>query len=233
MLTIRRISLAILMAGQMATAAWAGPFTDAEAQMRQAYADYRAALFQTNQKDKAATEAALAAFRARWTALATAWKASPPPQYADDGKLRETLDAVARIASEAQATATLGDLPKSHEILEAIRDQLGALRIRNGVIAFSDRMNAYHEVMEHAVDMPEMTQASALEHAAVLAYLAKDLAANRPAGVDAAAFDAALKALEASVNAFQTAARSGDKAAIDAARKALKPPYSRMFLRFG
>jgi hypothetical protein len=233
MLAMRGLGLAILAAAQMAMAAWAGPFVDAEAQMRLAYADYRAALFQTNQKDKAATQSALSAFQTKWMALSRAWKAASPPQYADDPKLSETLDAVERIATEAAAAAEQGELAKSHDILEAIRDQLGALRARNGVITFSDRMNAYHAAMEHAADMAQMTPADALEHAAVLAYLARDIATNRPPGIEAAAFDAALKALETSVSAFQSAARSGDKAAIDAARKGLKPPYSRMFLRFG
>jgi hypothetical protein len=217
----------------MTAAAMAGPFRDAEAELGRAYADYRVALFQTNQKNKEATQAALSAFNAKWSALAAAWKVSPPPQYAEDARLAETLDAVTRIVGEAQATATLGDLAKSHDILEAIRDLIGAMRSRNGVIVFSDRMNAYHEAMEHAVDMADMTPASALEHAAVLAHLAKDLDASRPAGVDAAAFDAALKALAESVSVFQAAARSGDRAVIDAARRALKAPYSRMFLRFG
>ncbi len=211
----------------------AGPVGDAEAQIGEAYADYRAALFQTNQKDSAATHVALTAFHTRWGALSAAWKTSPPPQYVDDPKLTDTLDIVIRITNEAKAAAAMGDLQKSHDILEAIRGEIGALRGRNGLISFSDRMNAYHEVMEHATDGGEMTTTSALEHAGVLAYLAKDLGANRPSGVDAAAFDAAFKALEASVKAFQGAARSGDKAATDLARKGLKSPYSRMFLRFG
>jgi hypothetical protein len=222
------LSLAVVL-----TPAMAGPFKDAEAQIGQAYADYRAALFHTNQKDKAATDAALTGFRTKWLALAAGWKASPPPQYADDPMLAATLEAVVRIANEAQAAAAMGDLPKAHDILEAIRRELGALRGRNGVITFSDRMNAYHEVMEHVVDGGAMTPAAALEHAGLLSHLAKDLAANRPIGVDAAAFDGALKALEASVSAFQSAARSGDPAAVDTARKGLKQPYSRMFLRFG
>lgn len=224
---------AVLVVALSAASAIAGPFRDAEAQLSQAYADYRTALFQTNQKNQAATDSALAGFTIKWSALAAAWKANPPPQYADDSKLTETLDAVTRIAREAQTMAGQGDLAKSHEVLEEIRDRLGDLRARNSVITFSDRMNSYHTVMEHAFDMPEMTQASALEHAAVLAHLAKDIAANKPSGVDVAAFEAALKAIEASVAAFQNAARSGDKAAIDSTRKALKQSYSRMFLRFG
>jgi hypothetical protein len=217
----------------IASSAFAGPFREAEEQVAQVYADYRAALFQTNQNNREATDAALSSFRRKWSALTTDWKASPPPQYADDPSLGETLDAVTRIAGDAETASAAGNLPKAHDILEAIRDQLAGLRARNGISVFSDRMNAYHEMMEHAVDMAEMSPTAALEHAGVLAYLVKDIAANRPAGVDFAAFDAAFKALEGSVAVFQAAARSGDRAAIDAARKTLKQPYSRMFLRFG
>lgn len=228
--TIFGTALALTMA---TSAGWAGPFRDAETQIAQAYGDYRAALFQTNQKNREATVAAISSFRTKWSALATAWKAAPPPQYAEDPKLAETLDAVARTVGEAEAATASGDLPKAHEILEAIRDQLSALRARNGIVAFSDRMNAYHEVMEHAVDAADMSPEAALEHAGVLAYLVKEIATHRPTGVDVAAFDTAFKALESSVAAFQAAARSGDRAAINSTRKALKPPYSRMFLRFG
>ncbi|CAN1551170.1 hypothetical protein MCEMSEM23_02190 [Rhabdaerophilaceae bacterium] len=216
-----------------ATSALGGPFRDAETELGQAYADYRTALFQTNQKDRTATDTALATFQAKWTALSVTWKSAPPPQYADDVKLTETLDAVARIANKAQVAASQGELAQSHEILEGIRDQLGALRARNSVISFSDRMNAYHEIMEHASGMPDMTPAAALEHAAVLVYLAKEIAANRPVSINSPGFDVALKALEDSVTAFQNAARSGEKATIDATRRGLRPPYSRMFLRFG
>ncbi|OQW50190.1 hypothetical protein [Candidatus Raskinella chloraquaticus] len=86
-----------------ATSAFGGPFRDAENELGQAYADYLTALFQTNQKDRTATDAALAAFEAKWAALSATWKSAPPPQYADDIKLTETLDAVARIAGKAQA----------------------------------------------------------------------------------------------------------------------------------
>jgi uncharacterized protein YbaA (DUF1428 family) len=229
----KALAAAALALDLFASTAHAGPFRDSEAQVAQAYADYRVALFQTNQKNREATIAALSAFRTKWAALTAAWKTSPPPQYADDPGLGMTLDAVAHIAEEAETATAGGDLLRAHDILEAIRDQLGTLRARNGVITFSDRMNAYHEVMEHAAEIADMSQASALEHAGILAHLVKQIAANRPNGVDAAAFETALKALDNSIVVFQTAARSGDRTAINAARNGLKQPYSRMFLRFG
>lgn len=219
--------------GLMLMPAGAGPMRDAEAQIGDAYADYRAALFLTNQKKQAETEAALASFARKWSALAAAWKVTAPPQYADDAKLIETLDTVAKVNDEATKLAKAGDLGKSHDVLEDIREALSDLRARNGIIAFSDRMNAYHEVMEHVVDHAYETPAALADDVAVLAYLAKDVGENRPAGVDAAAFDQAFKALDASVEALKAAIKSGDAAAITAARKAIKPPYSRMFLKFG
>lgn len=213
--------------------AFAGPVRDAEAKIADAYGDYRAALYLTNQKKKAETEAALTAFKTKWTALTTAWRTTPPPQYADDGKLGETLDTVAKLTDEATKLANAGDLAKSHDVLEGIRDALGALRARNGIITFSDRMNAYHSVMEHVYDHKYDSPAAMGEDVAVLAYLIKEIGENRPAGVDAAAYDPLFKAMEGSVAALKAAIKGGDAAAIDTARKAIKPAYSRLFLKFG
>jgi hypothetical protein len=209
---------------------------EAEAQVAAAYADYRAALFQTNQRNRAATESALDSFAAKWQALATAWRLEPPPQYAADPALAETLDAVARVAVAAREATARSQLAEAHEILEEIRDLLAALRARNGVVVFSDRMNAYHALMEKVIEA-EYGGAAGLaalrDDVAVLLHLARDLAANRPHNVDAAAFDTALRAVLGSVEALHRAAAAGDAAAIGAAREALKAPYSRMFLRFG
>jgi hypothetical protein len=211
----------------------ASPFHDAERRVEAAYADYRAALFQTNQRDSAATERAIAAFRVKWGALAADWRASPPPQYADDPMLGETLATVTRLTEEAAGQAARGDLAGSHNTLEGIRDTLGALRARNGILVFSDRMNAYHELMEHVIGHAYDAPAALGEDVAVLAHLARQIGANRPASADAAAFGAAFDALQTSVDALRAAMRSGDSANIEQARKGLKGPYSRLFLRFG
>ena len=223
------VALALSLAGPLS----AGPFRDAEARMAQAYADYRAALFQTNQRDAAATERAITAFRTKWSALVADWRVSAPPQYADDPLLGETLATVSRLVEEAGAQAATGDLAASHETLEGIRDALGALRARNGVIVFSDRMNAYHELMEHVIDHAYDSPAALAEDVAVLAHLAREIGAHRPAEAEATAFGAAYGALQASVDGLRAAIRSGDAARIVQARKALKGPYSRLFLRFG
>lgn len=228
---ITMLSCIVIFVG--APFALANSFRQAERQVETAYADYRAALYQTNQRDVAATERAISSFRAKWSALVADWRATPPPQYADDPMLVETLGTVARLAEQSAGQAALGDLAGSHETLEGIRDALGELRARNGVIAFSDRMNAYHELMEHVIGHAYDTPAALAEDAAVLGFLAGQIGANRPSSADSAAFEAAFGALKASVDALRQAVRSGDAPRIEQARRALKGPYSRLFLRFG
>ena len=230
---IKPLALAALITAAAIGTTFAGPVKDAETRIASAYADYRMALFVTNQKKQAETDAAIAAFRDKWAALSADWRKTAPPQYADDAALAETLDKVAKLAETAAAEAKTGDLAKSHDTLEGIRDALADLRARNGIVSFSDRMNAYHTVMEHVYDHKYETPAAMAEDVAVLAYLAKDIGGNRPAGANAAEFDPLFKALDGTVANLRAAMKSGDAAAIEAARKAIKPAYSRLFLKFG
>ena len=214
----------------------AGPVQDFEKQLTGTYAHYRAALFLTNQNKKDETLAALAAFEKGWADI-LAQKTTPPPQYADDAKWPATLDEVSHVLHGAKGEAERGDLAKSHETLEAIRDLIGDLRLRNGMISFSDRMNAYHEQMEKVAGGNydgEPGLAKLREDVAVLAFLANEVERFKPAAFAAdPAFVQGLAALTASVAALQTAVRAGDTAKLGELRKAIKPPYSRLFLRYG
>jgi hypothetical protein len=207
----------------------AGEVRDSEARMRGAYADYRAALFATNAGKAEQARNSVKAFRSAWDAVDAA---APPPQYEDDPEFADTVKAVAAIADAAQAEIAAGDLAKAHETLEGIREQIGDLHARNGVQGFSDRMNAYHARMELVIGMSTDDPVAVAEQAAILDYLAADVAANPPAGADES-FNGLMSAVTASVGALQTAARSGDGAAIKAAIGGLKVPYSKLFLKFG
>ncbi|MEQ8696814.1 MAG: hypothetical protein RLT05_09690 [Bauldia litoralis] len=222
----------------LAAVAHAGPVGDFEGNLRAAYADYRSALFFTNTSDPDKASSAIDGFQEKWSALAND-NAGAPPQYADDPDYAATLAAVAGIADTAAGEVAAGKLGEAHETLEAIRDQIGHLHERNGIVTFSDRMNAYHAEMERVLGSDYGTfDAEALgrlrEDAAILAYLADDIVAHPPAGAPAdPAFVAALKPFEASVMALRQAARSGDAAAARKAVGGLKGPYSKLFLKFG
>jgi len=233
-----RTTAALLM---MFASSWAfgGPVRDFEAAFRDAYADYRTALFTTNSKDPAAAGKSLAAFESKWSAIIAKWGASPPPHYADDPLWPETLRKVSVVLRDANSAMKAGKLADTHEILEHFREEIGALHARNDVATFSDRMNAYHEKMEKVLGdtyggFDTSGRDRLREDNAVLMYLADDLERYRPKeAIDSAEFRNMLGALRGSLAAIRNALGSGDAAAIKKAVTGLKPAYSKFFLRFG
>jgi hypothetical protein len=237
-----RRSLLALVSGVLvlaASAAVAGQFAEFEGQLRAAYAPYRNALFQTNKNDRPASEQALTKFISDWAAMTARWGKEPPPQYRDDAKFASTLAEVSSVAEKAKVTISHGDLAGAHEVLEKIRDLLGDLRGRNGIITFSDRMNAYHEAMERILigtyggyDAKGLGELR--EDASVLAYLFRQVETYRPADlVGNAEFAQALNGVKASVDNLLAAARSADPTAVRQTVQKLKQPYSVLFLKFG
>jgi hypothetical protein len=218
------------------TTAFAGPVNDFETKMRAAYGQYRVALFTTSAGKGDEAARALTTFRTAWTALGAGNVA--PPQYADDARYAATLATVAEIAGKAATEIGSGKLTEAHETLEAIRDQIGSLHERNGIVGFSDRMNAYHARMEEVLAAAPKLDAATLPtvgaDVAVLAYLADEVVRLPP---PEAATDPAFKALSgdllASVAAAKAALASGDIAAAKTALGALKAPYAKLFLKFG
>ena len=234
---MKRIAMT-LAASLFATAAAPGEVADFEAAFRGVYADYRAALFATNTGDAGKSAATLAAFDAGWSGLAERYADAPPPQYADDAEWGGTLATVETEIDAASADVAAGKLPEAHEALEGVRDAIWDLHRRNGVSLFSDRMNAYHAAMEEVLavdpaglrpeDMPGM-----LIHAGVLSYLAGEIAGQPAPEAGSAEYAPLAEAFQASVAAFRAAAESGDPAAVGKAIGALKPAYSKFFLKFG
>ncbi len=229
------VAIALLVS---VSAVQAGPVRDFERELSAAYAHYRAALFLSNQNDKAKTEAALSAFDRAWAAITAARRASPPPQYADDARWSETLDKATATIATAKSEVARGDIAKAHVTLEAVRDLIGDLRLRNGMISLSDRVNAYHAHMEHVVGGTYTSDAEGngrlREDVAVLAFLAQELGRFPPTEFASdESFKLAVGAVRASVDALQAAVRAGDGGKIEILRKALKPAYARFFAKYG
>lgn len=216
----------------------AGPFTEFETGLRDAYGQYRAALFQSNTGNSDATTKAMQALSEKWAVLEQDWGKSPPPQYAGDAAFPDTLTTVGTIIAAASKEVAAGDLAKAHVTLEDIRAEVGALHIRNGIMTFSDRMNAYHAKMEQVLgrDLAELGDKSTvvlLEDAAVLAYLAEDIAAHPAPEASDPAYAPLVEAVRQSVLALQTAAQAGDPVTAKAAVGQLKVPYAKLFAKFG
>lgn len=230
-------TLSLIAALTAASSALAGPMADFEAGFRTTYASYRMALFATNTGDAEKSKHAIGEFGSRWDNLVSENATTPPPQYADDPAWGSTLTEVSDFIAKAGQMAEHGKLADAHEVLEHVRDAIGELHARNGIVLFSDRMNAYHAKMEQVIGLPVTNAAGRqqfLEQSAVLAYLAEDMLKAPP--VEARGneeFEKLAAAVKASVAALLAAARSGEEGAIKAAISGLKKPYSMLFVKFG
>ena len=222
----------------LSPAAWAADeVTDA---MQAAYAPYRAALFRTNSKAQAESEQAIAAARRSWQALTDRYAAKPPPPYDRDTEFAATIGKVSAVYEQAEREIRQQQLPLAHETLEAARDLQAALRQRNGVVVYSDHMNAYHAEMEHVLtEGPKLLAGpqgsmQLMASAGVLDFLARRLRSEAsPELLRDPEFVPALQAVEASSTALRNALLAQDMAAVRQAIAGLKGPYSRMFIRFG
>jgi hypothetical protein len=220
------LALVSLLAGGTSIA---GPFSDFEAEMRSAYGDYRMALFATNAADAAKATDAVAKFDAAWSRMS---QQAAPPQYEDDSHFGETMKAVGALSHQAREEVSAGALPKAHETLEKIRNEIGGMHLRAGLYTISDRMNAYHLQMEKVIGNKAMDPKMAGAEAAVLSYLIDDIIAHPPLPADPA-FQTLASDVKTSVEKLKSAAEAGDGAAVKAAIGGLKPAYSKLFLKFG
>lgn len=240
--TIAMLKATILALGMTALGAgtlWAGQFQDSEAQLRAAYGTYRSALFLSNQGKGPETAAALERFSTEWAAITQNWSADPPPQYADDPVLGATFETVTELAAKASEEVEANQLPEAHETLEGVRDAIGDLHVRNGIVGFSDRMNAYHAQMERVlttdyVNLGEEGGRELIADASLLSYLAAQIVKHpAPEAETAEGYQKLVDGFAVSVAFFYDAAISGDVARAMVARTKLKPSYAMLFAKFG
>lgn len=234
---LRTAAAALLSAAMLSPALAADAFTDA---MVVAYGPYREALFRTNGQSQLESAQAIARAQQAWAEVLARFGQRAPAPYDRDPAFADSLGRVKAVYDTAAKEIAAGQLAQAHETLEAARDIQAELRQRNGVVVFSDHMNAYHLEMERAlIDGPKWLQQDGhtlhlVAQAGVLAYLVARLREQAPASLKADAdFGRALGAVEASVNQLREAAQSQDLARTKAALGQVKAPYSRLFLRFG
>lgn len=210
-------------------------------QQDEAYAQYRAALFQTNKKNREASLKTASQFLTQWDAILQKYAEAPPEIFAADPEWKVSLERIASVASEGKAQIEAGDLAEAHETLEAIRDELTELRRRNHVIVFSDYVNSYHEVMEglllagytaEALDVASLN--GIREQLGVVEFLAQEIQDNAPQEYRADGKYLQLeKGLLASIKSLREALDNNAPEEIVKAIQNLKAPYAKLFLNFG
>jgi chromosome condensin MukBEF ATPase and DNA-binding subunit MukB len=241
--SVPALALALALASVLALALMAPLARAADAvtdAIQNAYGPYRAALFTTNQKSVPDAQAALERASSAWIALTSQFKSATPAPYDRDKAFADSLQRVQAVYAKAELQVKAGQLPQAHETLEEARDLIADLRQRNGVVVFSDHMNAYHEQMEHMLNggARPMTQPGAwlllAGQAGVLDYLAQRLRTQAPAALLAQPeFVSSLDAVLGSAKSLNQAVMRQDEAQLREALARLKGPYSKLFLKFG
>jgi hypothetical protein len=206
-----------------------------------AYASYRMALFQTNKKNQTKSLENALNFQQQWQAITEKYGEDPPEVYAADPQWKPTLVNIGDITSMSIREILAEKLSEAHDTLEAIRDQLGALRQRNQVSTFSDHVNNYHAVMESllhlelkAYDIDDKALLIIREQLAVLDYLAIKMQENAPPQyMKKDPFKKAMNGVFGSLKNLRQAVDENNPDKVVRAVKELKPAYAKVFVKFG
>lgn len=232
----KSISLAALL-GIGASAQAADQVTEL---MQAANAPYRMALYKTNGKAQEEAQAAVQQAQAAWSKLASQFGAKPAAPYDRDTAFATSVLEVSKVYDQALNEVNAGQLTTAHNTLERVRDVMADMRRRNGVVVFSDHMNAYHSQMEvimvHGGET--LAQPKGMLHmtaqVGALSYLARQLELQAPADLKKNdEFNGLLKAVNQSVAALEAALLDQDMAAAKESAGKLKGPYSKLFAKFG
>lgn len=217
------------------------PFQQFYQQQNDAYASYRAALFQTNKKDQAASLKGISKFNQQWQQVIQQFSNNPPEIFVTDNQWQPTLDKIANIAARGTLQIEQGELSEAHETLEEIRDELSQLRSRNHLNFFSDHVNNYHEQMEQLLQaryqketLDNTAKLTIREQLAILDYLADEIIAHAPENYrNDVGYTKLQQGLSASLTRLRAALDSEDPATIIQAIQGLKPAYAKLFVKFG
>jgi hypothetical protein len=139
----------------------------------EAYRPYRGAVVYLHTGNAGIAALALEEMAERWARVCGRYRARPPPAFAADPSWRASLDEVSRRIEEARARIEAGDAAGAGAILGPIRTVLGDLRRRNGVVTFSDRIDAFSAALEslwvHRDDPPDLSDAGVVARLAAQA----------------------------------------------------------------
>jgi predicted negative regulator of RcsB-dependent stress response len=235
------LGICLLLGVAVLSSAGENRYQQFNAEVEQAYAAYRKALFQTNMKDAEKSGKATEMFLTQWSSIIEAYNEQPPEVFSTDPKWADTLSSIEEIAVKSAGQIKDGEVAEAHETLEAIRDELSDLRKRNSVVVFSDHINNYHAVMEELLVggyTPDTINEAALVEIrgqlAVLNYLAEAIRDNAPQKYRSDQMYEKMEAgLFASLDGLQNALESYDPKGVSKAIKMLKPAYAKLFVNFG
>jgi hypothetical protein len=221
----------------------AGAIDDFNHRFENAWAQYRDAFYRSapGHEDRPAAEEALRAFLAAWRGLSHRWATTPPPQYGEDAQFGKELQTITEVAAQAAAELAVGRLPQAHATLSQIRKLLAEMRQRNGLEAYTDRLDAFDEALAEAadddLDQPELTPTQFVqlcEQVGVLSYLAERMEKGAPTELaDDANFYDMVEGIARQVRILKAAVLDGKREAVAAALADLRQSFDKFYLLYG
>lgn len=135
-------------------------FNEASAE---AYRHYRSAVHYLHTGNPGLAALELSAMTEKWRALEERFAKNPPAAYAGDPAWGATLTDVGDRIEAARAFADAGAGEDASRTLAPLRAELAELRRRNGVVVFSDQVDAVTAAMEtlwvHRHEPPDLADA--------------------------------------------------------------------------
>jgi len=174
-----RITVIMLLALLLGSGATASQLGDFNTQVAEAFRHHRAASFYVRTGNLGVAAFELQRMQTKWELVLKEFADSPPDAFADDPKWGESLRHVSNNLEAALVAANDGDPQASKQALVRTQSEMAALRKRNLVWVFSDRvdeLNAAIDRLDNFVkqppDLASIEQANAIKSAvAVVAYL--------------------------------------------------------------
>jgi len=236
----------LLLAVFLASPAWAqttdNPLADFLAAKQGTYRYYRSAWFylRTGNVDLAALE--LSVFVRGWDEIQSRFSEAPPGPFDNDPLWREGLAEIDALAADGMAALEAGDGEAAKASLKGIPRVMADLRARNGVVTFSDAVDALAQAMEslwryrhETADFNDQTTMTDLSEGAARLRAAFDRLRND--APDEVAFDDQFLRLvsdsDAAVARLEDALEARDQTALVNALRELRSFERLLWLNFG
>jgi hypothetical protein len=242
---MRKYVLAVLAALTVTTLAGtsrASNLSDFNEATAAAYRHYRTAVSYLRTGNAALAAIELEAATGKWQSVTGRFAANPPDAFADDAAWAATLNAIGQRIGQALTSTDAGDLKTARETLAPVRGELSALRRRNGIVVFSDRVDELTAAMDRLWrfrhERPDLASAAVLRElrsaTAILEHLLRRCRAEAPAALRGDAdfvrnLDSAIEAVER----LWQAVESRDEQLLINTLRELRSFERLFFLRFG
>jgi hypothetical protein len=142
------VAIAALVLAGLAGAGRASNLSDFNDATADAYRHYRTAVSYLRTGNAALAAIELESTAGKWQGVTGRFAANPPDAFANDPAWTATLNGISQRIIQALTSTDAGDLKTARETLAPVRGELGALRRRNHVVVFSDRVDEVTAAMD-------------------------------------------------------------------------------------